>query len=235
LQHRRYNTDALPLPGQLHHPMPSLFFLTCFTKLADTNVMMPLAFLLAAWLACLQRWREAALWLLLFCAALGIVAATKIAYVGWGIGIASLDFAGISGHAMRAAAVAPVFAYLALRKRTSAATTIAWVAGVAFGIMIAISRLVLHQHSVSEVVSGVLLGNATAFAFLSLRQTHRMLPWNIAVVAVCLLIVIAGLMAKPAPTERLIVRISLYLSGRDTPYHRARTAPPWMEKKQGVD
>jgi membrane-associated phospholipid phosphatase len=215
--------------------MLSLFFWTYFTKLADTNVMMPLAFLLAAWLACLQRWREAVLWLLLFCGALAIVAATKIAYVGWGIGIASLDFAGISGHAMRAAAVAPVFACFALRKRTPAAVALALGAGIAFGILIAISRLVLHQHSVSEVVSGVLLGSATAFAFLSLRLTRRILPWNIAVVAVCLLIVFAGLMAKPAPTERLIVRIALYLSGRDTPYHRVHSAPQWAEKKQGVD
>jgi membrane-associated phospholipid phosphatase len=212
--------------------MHSLLFWTYFTKLADTNVMMPLAFLLAAWLACLRRWHEAALWLVLFCAALAIVAATKIAYVGWGIGIASLDFTGVSGHAMRATAVAPVFAYLALRKRTPAAVASAVLIGLAFGVLIAISRLVLHQHSLSEVVIGVLLGGATGLAYLWLARTHRIMPWNTAVIALCMVTIGSGLMAKPAPTERWIERIALYLSGRETPYHRAHS--PWRtEKKQG--
>jgi membrane-associated phospholipid phosphatase len=202
--------------------MSSLLFWTYFTKLADTNVMMPLAFLLAAWLAWLHRWREAALWLTLFCGALGIVAATKIAYIGWGIGIASLDFAGVSGHAMRASALAPVFGYLALQKRTRAAIAAVLMGGVAFGILIAVSRLVLHQHSLSEVVSGVLLGSTAGFAFLLLTGTQRILHWNIAVVALCLFIAISGVMARPAPTGRWIEQIALYLSGRDQPYRPPR-------------
>ena len=209
--------------------MHSLLFWTCFTKLADTNVMMPLAFLLATWLACLRRWREAALWLTLFCGALAIVAATKIAYVGWGIGIASLDFTGISGHAMRAATVAPVFAYLALRKRTPVAVAGALIIGIAFSVLIAVSRLVLHQHSISEVVFGLLLGGAASFAFL-LRRTRRIMPWDIAIVVLCAVITISGVMARPAPTERWIVEVALYLSGRDQPYHRSHTAPFHVEK-----
>jgi membrane-associated phospholipid phosphatase len=204
----------------------ALLFWTYFTKLADTNVMMPLAFLLAAWLCCLRRWREAASWLLLFCGGLGIVAATKIAYIGWGIGIASMDFTGISGHAMRAAAVAPVMSFLALQSRTRSAIIVTLLSSIAFGIAIAISRLILHQHSPSEVLSGLLLGSAVAIGFLAWPQYHRIMPWNAALAAVCVFIAFAGLMAKPAPTERWIERVALYLSGHDKPYRHPHVMTP---------
>lgn len=207
--------------------MPSFLpFWIYFTKLADTNVLMPLAFLLAAWLACLRRWREAALWLFLFCGGLAIVAATKIAYIGWGIGIASLDFTGISGHAMRAAAVAPVIGFLSLqsRRRTAIVTTL--LVSIAFSIAIAVSRLILHQHSISEVVSGVLLGSIVAAGFLNWSQHRRITRWNIGLSTACALIAIAGLAAKPAPTERWIEGVALYLSGHDQPYRHLRIVAP---------
>jgi membrane-associated phospholipid phosphatase len=207
--------------------MPSSFlFWIYFTKLADTNVLMPLAFLLAAWLACLRRWREAVLWLFLFCSGLAIVAATKIAYIGWGIGITSLDFAGISGHAMRAAAVAPVMGFLSLQSRSRTSIAIALLSSIAFSIAIAVSRLVLHQHSISEVVSGLLLGGLVAAVFLAWSPSRPTVPWNIALSAACAFIAIAGLMAKPAPTERWIERVALYLSGHDQPYRHARMVAP---------
>ncbi|HTH45417.1 MAG TPA: phosphatase PAP2 family protein [Oxalicibacterium sp.] len=207
--------------------MPSsLFFWSYFTKLADTNVLMTLAFLLAAWMACLRRWRETALWLFLFCGGLAIVAATKIAYIGWGIGIASLDFTGISGHAMRAAAVAPVISVLAVPSRSRAAIVIALLAAIAFSIAIAVSRLILHQHSMSEVLSGLLLGGALAAIFLAWSHYRRITRWNIGLVAACVFIALAGLMAKPAPTERWIVGIALYLSGHDQPYGHPRAFDP---------
>jgi membrane-associated phospholipid phosphatase len=206
--------------------MPSsIFFWMYFTKLADTNVLMPLAFLLAVWLCCLHRWREAALWMVLFCGGLGIVAATKIAYIGWGVG-GAYDFTGISGHAMRAAAVAPVIAILALQSRSHTALVGALLSALAFSIAIAVSRLVLHMHSLSEVLSGLLLGGALAAAFLAWPRYRRIMPWNIALVTAGALIAFAGLMAKPAPTERWIERIALYLSGHDKPYRHPRVIDP---------
>jgi membrane-associated phospholipid phosphatase len=206
--------------------LSSLFFWSYFTKLADTNVLMTLAFLLAAWMACLRRWREAALWLFLFCGGLAVVAATKIAYIGWGIGIASLDFTGVSGHAMRAAAVAPVISLLAVQHRSRTAIIMALLAAIAFSIAIAVSRLVLHQHSISEVLSGLLLGGLLAAVFLAWLQQRRIMRWNIGIVAACMFIALAGLMAKPAPTERWIERIALYLSGHDRPYRHPRVFVP---------
>lgn len=189
-----------------------------FTKLADTTVMMPLAFMLAGWLAYTRRWHAAVHWSLLFCVALTIVAISKIAYVGWGIGIASLDFKGFSGHAMRAAAVVPVFGYLMLqtRRRTPVLTTLILAFG--FGIAIGVSRLILHEHSISEVLAGWLLGAVVSTIFLVNEKSVHLMPLNRTVIAACTLILIPGLLGKPAPTERWIEGVALYLSGREAPY-----------------
>jgi membrane-associated phospholipid phosphatase len=202
-----------------------MFFWMYFTKLADTNVMMPLACLLAGWLAYWHCWRAAVRWLLLFGAGLTIVVASKIAYIGWGLGIASLDFRGFSGHAMRAAAVAPVFFLLAVQSRARTITAASLLAAVAFAIAIGVSRLILHQHSLSEVIGGLALGGAIAAWVLSVERSTRSLPWNPAVATGCILIIVVGMAARPAPTERWIEKIALYLSGHDRPYpHPARRA-----------
>src|SRR5438445_2386701 len=103
------------------------------TKLADTTVMVPVAAACAAWLVCGRAWRMALWWCLLFTMGLALVAATKIAFVGWGIGIRSLDFTGFSGHAMRASAVMPVLFYLLLQKAPPFARTSGVLLGIVFG------------------------------------------------------------------------------------------------------
>jgi membrane-associated phospholipid phosphatase len=193
-------------------------FWILFTKFADTTVLMPLAFALAGWLTYAKRWRAAICWLFLFCAGLGVVAASKVAYVGWGIGIASIDFKGFSGHAMRVAAVAPVFFYLLLQSRTTLAVRIALSAAIGFSIAIAVSRLILHEHSVSEVISGLILGGAISFAFLAFNPARQIMPLNKRIVILFIVVVMPGLLAKPAPTERWIESIALYLSGHAQPY-----------------
>jgi membrane-associated phospholipid phosphatase len=203
------------------HLISSMFFWSVFTKLADTTVLMPLAVALAAWLAYEGRWRAAINWLFLFCAGLGIVLISKVAYVGWGIGVASLDFKGFSGHAMRIAAVMPVLCTLLVQSRTKFAVNLALLFAVCFSIAIGISRLVLHQHSISEVVTGLLLGGAIGFGFLALEQVRMPMPLNAIVIASFIMVMTPGLMAKPAPTERWIEDIALYLSGRDQPYRHS--------------
>ncbi|MEB0165436.1 phosphatase PAP2 family protein, partial [Glaciimonas sp. CA11.2] len=122
------------------------------TRLADTTVMLPLAAACTVWLACGRAWRMAFWWCLLFALGLTLVAATKIAFIGWGIGIQALDFTGFSGHAMRTTAVMPVLFYLLLQKSSPTVRTLGVVLGIALGVLIGISRLAVQVHSVSEVV-----------------------------------------------------------------------------------
>ncbi len=61
---------------------------------------LPPAFAIALWLAVGYTWRMAAGWLVLLGAAIGVVTVTKLAFLGWGVGVRELDFTGVSGHAM---------------------------------------------------------------------------------------------------------------------------------------
>src|SRR4051794_7334239 len=89
---------------------------TDLTRFGDVTITTLLATAIAAWLFAEDEKRLALWWTLLYGGAMGVVIATKMAFIGWGIGIRALDFAGFSGHAMRAAAVMPVLCYLILQR-----------------------------------------------------------------------------------------------------------------------
>lgn len=185
-----------------------------FTKLADSNFTMPLAALLAAWLAGARAWKACLLWCLLFGTGIVLVVATKIAYIGWGAGIAAIDFTGISGHAMRAMAIAPVLLYLLLQKQTRQIQLFGLLMAIGFGLAIGISRLAIHVHSVSEVVSGCMLGAVVSLGYIRLvRQQTITFDRKLLVIGVLALLPVLTL--KPAPTESWMEGVAMYLSGKE--------------------
>ena len=191
-----------------------------FTKLADTNFTMPLALLLAVWLAAARAWRPALCWCVLFGLGIFLVAATKIAYVGWGIGIAAIDFKGFSGHAMRAMSIAPVFMYLLLQEQGARKLRLGVLAGLGFGLMIGISRLALGVHSVSEVITGLLLGAVISLGFIWYARGRATIVFDRKLLIIGTIALLPILSLKPAPTEGWIERIAVYLAGSDKNLHR---------------
>jgi len=186
----------------------------------DTVVTLPAAAAIIAWLLIGRAWRMAFWWGLLFSLGLFIVLATKVAFIGWGIGIEALDFTGISGHAMRASAVFPVIAYLLLQHSTARARSRGIAAGIGIGLLIGVSRLVLHAHSLSEVMSGAVLGTAIALGFIRIATAGTGLQLNRWLVALSMCALVPTSYAEPAPTNDWVNAIALYLSGHDKPYVR---------------
>ena len=83
-----------------------LLYWRSLTRLGEAQVLLPAALLTA--LAVLRRPQArplAAWWLLLLSAAALLTTATKVAFFGWGVGWPELNFTGVSGHTMFAAAV----------------------------------------------------------------------------------------------------------------------------------
>ena len=124
-----------------------------FTHFGGSTVMLPAALVITAWLIVGRAWRMAFWWCGLFCAGLLLVLATKIAFVGWGVGIRAIDFTGVSGHAMRATAVMPVMLYLILQKTPRPVCAAGVLLGFVFGVLIGRSRLIVNAHSMSEAVA----------------------------------------------------------------------------------
>ncbi len=181
----------------------------------------PIGLAIAVWLIVGKSWRLTWLWTLLFGAGMVLVVGTKMAFMGWGIGVESVQFAGFSGHAMRAAAVYPVAAFLAFRSSSSGARYAATAAGVVFAILIAVSRVPVLAHSVSESVTGCLLGLAVAAAFIRYASSERHWALSRMLVVLCLPIVLIAPNVEPVPAEMWITKAAMYLSGRDQPYTRA--------------
>ncbi|WP_293779596.1 phosphatase PAP2 family protein [uncultured Oxalicibacterium sp.] len=204
-------------------------FWSFFTRLADTNFTLPVALLISVWLAAAREWRLATWWLMLFGFGLFLVTATKVAYVGWGIGIAAVDFHGFSGHAMRAATIAPPFAYLLAQRCTSSVRATAVIAAIVFAIAICVSRLVLGVHSVSEAISGLLLGFLLAFTFIAISQRHAGIAFTRQYLILGALLLLPILNARPAPTQGWIEHVATHLAGeanRDAILQRMGKLPP---------
>jgi len=182
--------------------------------------MGPAALGIAIWLIVGRGWRMALWWCLLFIAGMSLVAVSKIAFIGWGIGIRSIDFTGFSGHSMRATAVFPVLFYLILQKAPPVARVSGVLLGIVFGVIIGISRLVLHSHSVSEAAAGCVLGSMVSLSFIWILGPSQKFVLYRSLIALSLITLLVAPYAEPAPTQRWLIDLSLYLSGHDRPFVR---------------
>ncbi|WP_371869586.1 phosphatase PAP2 family protein [Duganella flavida] len=180
----------------------------------------PIGVAIVVWLLAGKSWRLTAIWLALFGAGMALVVATKMAFIGWGVGVASVEFAGLSGHAMRAAAVFPVAGFLATRSSPLKIRLLGTAAGVLLAVLISISRVYVRAHPPSEALTGCLLGLAVAGVFIWYASTEHHMALSRLLVLLCIPVLLVAPQVEPIPAEQWITRAALYLSGRDQPYTR---------------
>ena len=200
---------------------PSLInFWLALSVLGSMAVMGPAGAAVGIWLAGGRSWRLAFSWCLLFGAGMALVVATKIAFIGWGIGVYSVQFAGFSGHAMRAGAVLPVFFFVLLKGARPSWRWSGVLAGCLIAMLITLSRLELRFHSVSEGVTGCLLGFLVAALFIwqALDVSAFVISRTLVVLSFCCLLFAPK--AEPVPTEDIITRVALRMSGHVKPFDR---------------
>jgi len=206
--------------SSLFDPSPAPFW-HMITRLGEAQVMLPAAFATLAWLALRPSGRPlVGWWLVTMTVAVVITTATKIAFIGYGWGLASIDFTGISGHAMFAAVVYPLLARVLTAAQPASRQRVAVGTAYLLALLIGISRLKVSAHSGSEVVAGLALGGAASAAVLWLARAPTLqLPlWLPLSVGLSLLAL--GGAAPPSRTHDMVTRIALTLSGRTVPYTR---------------
>jgi membrane-associated phospholipid phosphatase len=191
------------------------------SRLGQAEVMLPCVAALAMWMIWARAGREAGTWLGSLGAAAGLTLATKVAFIGWGVGIASLDFTGISGHAMLSAATWPVMLSVLAARFCPGWQRGAVVAGFGLAALVAYSRVVLGAHSPSEAVAGFLLGAMASGVVLGRFQTsHALIPAWLSI-SLALWLVAVPAQAPPAHMQGLITRLALQLSNHPLPFTRA--------------
>jgi len=203
----------------------SFSFWLLLTRLGEAQILLPLALLTLGGLL----WRPqtssarvlAAGWLVLLGVAMAITTASKVAFMGWGLGWAAINFTGVSGHSMFAAAVYPVLAGTFASRWRPGPRYAAIGAGFALALLVGLSRRVIGVHSSSEVVAGLLIGGVAsavplAWAGIAPAAISPLIP---ALIAAWLAIM--PVKAPASTTHSLVMRMSLMLSGRSAPFTRA--------------
>jgi membrane-associated phospholipid phosphatase len=194
------------------------------SSLGGLNVTGLLALAIAAWLAAIRCWRLAFAWGLLFGAAMGLAAASQMAFLGWGVGIRAVDFTGFSGHATRAAAVFPVALFLLLEREHERLRAAGLAAGGLLAVLVALARVRVGAHSASEALAGCLLGLAAAALFLARTRAPRRSspqPLLLGLLAATLLLP----RADPIDSHQWLTAAALKLSGRDRVWLRRDWQP----------
>jgi membrane-associated phospholipid phosphatase len=191
------------------------------TRLGEAQILIPAALLMLLVLCARTETRRFARnWVVLAIAATLITTASKLAFLGWGLGLADFNFTGFSGHAMFAAAIYPVLAFTVLPGGTLGNKWFALALGAALALLVGVSRLMVGAHSGSEVVAGLLLGG-TASA-LAIRRTSPSVARVHPVVPVLLVVWFLSMPFKlpGSQTHSWVTRLALSLSGHDAPFTR---------------
>lgn len=194
------------------------------TSLGSAALVWPLA-IAVGWLLWRQqvRWAGVVRWWLALALASVLVAGTKVLFYGWGTGIRAWDLTCFSGHATLATAFWPV-AFAAWAGRSRWGHWLGASCGLGLGVAVAISRVALQAHPVSEALAGVLLGApvaAVGLAALKTRQPPALIRRVLAAgVAVAVLWVGEGRWVPHLPTEDWFQHFGAVLAGRDRPVDR---------------
>ena len=208
-------------------------FWSAVTRLGESEILLPAFVAGALWLAFAHpAWARGRLagtgharahpargsalrWLAGVGASTAVTTASKIAFLGFGLGSAAINFTGFSGHSMYSMAILPVLGAIVFGRRGAV-----W--GGLLALVVMVSRVEVGAHSWSEALSGLLLGLAVAWWTLALYLEHPgavRAPWWLPLLFAGWLATLPKV-APPSQTHHLVVAVSLKLSGRTRPYTR---------------
>lgn len=145
---------------------------------------------------------------------------SKIAFLGWGIGNATLDFTGVSGHAMFAAAIYPLLLGAVFAQQPIGWQRVAVGIGAALALLVAVSRVMVGAHSVSEVLAGMVVGGSVSAWALGRGHLPRVRVPVLLPLALAAWLAVTPAHAPPSQTHGWVIQLSLSLSGRDRAFTR---------------
>ncbi|MDP9705012.1 phosphatase PAP2 family protein [Rahnella aceris] len=193
------------------------------TYFGDSMLILPTGITLALFML----WKAdnpatALIWLTIMGVSGLAVSISKLLFLAWGIGSSTFNFTGFSGHTTMSATLWPVIFWLIGQRFQPDRRRLMIIAGYLIAIIVGMSRLALHAHSVSEVISGLILGSLCSIIFLY-TQNERDMRYFTFTPLVILLILPLSLMSfgRKAPTQQFIEHIATQITG-EQPWTRAK-------------
>jgi hypothetical protein len=182
-------------------------------RLGDLGFTLPAAAGMTAWLLAARAWRMAFWWSLLFAAAIGLVGASKIAFLGWGGGWQALCFKALSGHAAGATAVLPLLAYLLLLRAAARTRALGIATALALGALLAALLVASGEHSWSEALAGWCFGAAASLGAIHFPGTPAPLRAPGTMLAFALVFALGAWVMQWVHIEHWMVLAARQLSG----------------------
>ena len=169
-------------------------------------------------------------WLVALSTAVLLTLISKSLFWGWGWGIVSWDFTGVSGHTLLATSIFPVLFRIYTRSdspRLQHATT---ALGLLLAACIGTSRIVLGAHSWSEVCAGWTLGLIVSLIAIGALKSSCKQSSFARYSPVLLLLAFNPAAAYVVPTHDWEVKLSLAISGRTKPFTRIQ----WLKTHREI-
>lgn len=191
------------------------------THLGSSSLLVPVMVITVINLWLSNQKQVAYLWMITLGLAITFTTITKVMFFGWGIGIALLDFTGVSGHTLLATSIYPVLFYSVYGGAQTKFRNIGLWLGVLLSILVGTSRILIGAHSISEVISGWILGMLVCALVLDAMNYHRQRLAYIQVTALVCLLAFGSITPNYIPTHDMEIELALFMSGRDEPYTRS--------------
>ncbi|MGO3127134.1 MAG: phosphatase PAP2 family protein [Luteimonas sp.] len=196
------------------------------THLGDAALVLPLLVAAIVGLAIqgpTQR-RAAFQWALIITTSLMLVAASKIAFYGWGTGIRRWNLTCFSGHTVTAWLAWPALLMLLAPVRMRALRMTLLATGIGVAMLVSWSRVPIGAHPISEVIAGTLLGVVAAGWIVRMLWSHALDKRGVAILGALLLalVLLTHTALKPPHTERWFQEVGTAFSGTDRPVDRSR-------------
>ncbi|MCE0489449.1 phosphatase PAP2 family protein [Pantoea sp. Mb-10] len=193
------------------------------TYFGDSMLLLPTAVIIALVLPWKSDNRRSVwYWLLAFGLAGLLVSTSKILFLGFGIGSARFNFTGFSGHSAMSATLWPVMMWLVSGRFSAVWRTVTIGMGYLIPLLVGLSRLVIHAHSLSEVLAGLALGFTLSSAFLVTQRHTALKGFSLGQISLALLLPLLLLThGRVATTQQFLERFSANLAGLEKPFTRA--------------
>ncbi len=197
------------------------------TALGDGALLLPCALMVLIWLLAMPTTRRTGwLWLLAVFADGGVVALTKVLYMGWRLYPPGLDFTGLSGDSAMSFLFWPMMGALMAGQRRPKLRVVTVALGGCLALGITISRVLLHYHSLSEAILGSFWGALLTAVFLTLTWRHPAVAPAIRVgMTVSVLLLAFVTYTHGFPSKRLLTWAALRASRHTIVYTRCNPEP----------
>jgi hypothetical protein len=186
--------------------------------LGDLSLTLPMAGAITACLLAARAWRAALAWATAFGLALALVAATKIAFLGWDTGLPALRYQALSGHATGFTVVFSATCYLLARRHGRKAGAIAACVALALGAVVAAALVQAGEHSIVEAVAGWAIGAGAFLLGARLAGAAPAAPVGRAAAAALLAFAAGTWTMGSLPIGYWMIKLALALSGNHVPY-----------------